>query len=208
MKIHQVGFKIVIMLTLFAITLASAQQDPLETSSQHALDVRYNVALVEVSADFSATAGGPSLLDSAVVFDNSQWSTIGLPESETIDRFSSIDYTLAHKSAATANTVSVLLTLPGAGTDAEKRAAFAALRVSLAVSPGSSRPGVIGSSVTLKEYNADPTPQTIIQTTEATKGVAAQNVPLRYSFTIDVTAGPAFPASTLTLIYTATAAAP
>jgi hypothetical protein len=204
MRKSVVWFKLVTILAMLTIPISFAQP-----SQEHSLDVSFNVALVSVSPVFSATSGGAALAASAsgVVFDDDMWSTIGAAASDPIDRFSSINYTLAHKAGGVANTVSVLLSL-GTGDEEELRDMFAALKVSLVVSEGDPRNGVVGESVLLKDYAVSPVARTIIQTTDTTNGVAALNVPLRYTFTIDVTEGPSFDDATLTMTYTATAAAP
>jgi hypothetical protein len=201
MILGRLHIQVISILAILVLLVAQAQGAAMESTSVHSLSASFNVALVQVSQDFTEALGVPA---SPVVFDENSWTIVGLQGSSAIHRYSSIGYTLAHKAGGTANTVSVVLSL----TDGSTPAAFAALKVTLLVSEGTARSGVIASPVILKGYDAAPTAQTIIQTTDATKGVAAQNVPLKYTFEIDVTQGPAFPDSTLTFIYTTTAEAP
>jgi hypothetical protein len=190
------------MIALVGLLTLTANANPLTSASQHQLNASFNVALVSVSQDFTDALGASA---SAVVFDDSRWAEIiGNQESNAIERFSAINYTLAHKASGTANSVSVLLTFPDGSSEAD----FAALKVSLVVAGDGDRDEVVADSFLLKDYAEAPVARTIIQTSDAIKGVAGQNVPLRYTFQVDVTAGPSFPARTLTFVYTATAAAP
>jgi hypothetical protein len=169
-----------------------------ETDS-HTVSVAYNVALVDVD-------GTPL---SNVVFDNAAWGddfANGLSAVQT--RTSSMSYTLAGGEAAEAGTITAQLS---GATDT-----LSALRVSLftsATGQGAVTPfTTIDEGVPLLEFGmpgtAGAATSRILITTPAHAGVTAANINLTYIFQIDVTQGPAFDLTELTVTFTATAAAP
>ena len=169
--------------------LGSAHAESATDASAHSIAVSYNVALVAVSP----IDGG------ALVFDNSPWTSAGVQSSNVIERTSGISYTLAsHKTLS--NSITAALSW-------ESDADLGALKVTLVLASGS---GVVATSdVVLKDFAASPAAaQTVVETSVNGAGVHATDLLLTYKFQIDVTQGPAFAATPITVTYTATAAAP
>jgi hypothetical protein len=173
--------------------LASAESlvgSDTSTSASHSMTVSYNVALVAL---------GTAAID-AVVFDNTQWTAAGDQLSKVVTRTSAISYTLAGR--ALANTITASLSWSG-GTNLD------ALQVTLLLADKSGVPTLVNDpGVVLKDFAAAPVERTVVVTGADGAGVNDVDVVLTYKFQIDVTKGPTFAATPITVTYTATAAAP
>jgi hypothetical protein len=173
--------------------LASAESlsaSDTSTNASHSMTVSYNVALVAL---------GTAAID-AVVFDNTQWTAAGDKLSKVVTRTSAISYTLAGRTLG--NTITASLSWSG-GTNLD------ALQVALLLADKSGVPTLVNDpGVVLKDFAAVPVDRTVVVTGADGSGVNDVDVLLTYKFQIDVTKGPTFPATAITVTYTATAAAP
>jgi hypothetical protein len=196
---HRIHIPLLLALALHSGLAAAASE--VSSSDAHFFDVRYNVALVEVGAITPTTGDIDGLAaenPAPIGFDNAAWSAagVGAGVSDFITRESTLSYTLAGGRNAMV-TVNLGAALPGALRMWLRTTEARPVGVTATAFWGRAAATAEGLELSAAAANA------IV--VDGDNGVHDESLPIFYDFQIDVTAGPAFGPTLVTVVFTAQA---